>query len=162
MATPASVSAIPGTIPYLFNLFATTYPMDPNNVPTFVWFGVQLTAFSAPTTIEINGVGPADQEPAEMGPNYKREETFSVNCRVSVFNGQGASGSTDFIARMTDCFTVWKALEIAVANDPTLGNNVRYAEFGDMEYEPTTDGSGRAMGCLTWCVRCSQRVTSLS
>ena len=159
---PASITSIPGTVNYVYNLFSTTYPYDANNVPTFVWFGTELAAFSAPTTIEINCVDPADQEPAELGPNYRREELYSIKCKITVFNGQGAGGATDFLARMDDCFTVWKALEIAVANDPTLGGNVRYAEFGEMNYEPTTDGSGRAMGCLTWCIRCSQRVTSLS
>ncbi len=159
---PASVTAIPGTIHYVYNLFGATYPMDANNVPTLVWFGSELAVFSAPTTIEINCVDPADQEPAEMGPNYRREELFSLKCKITVYSGEGANGATDFLARMDDCFTVWKALAIAVANDPTLGDNVRYAEFGEMEYMPGTDASGRATGCLTWSVRCSQRVTSLS
>lgn len=159
---PASITSIPGAVNYLFTLFQTAYPIDANNVPVMVWFGTELGAFSAPTTIEINGIDPGDQEPAELGPNYKREETYAIKCKISVFSGSGANGATDFLARMNDVFTVWKALEIAVANDPTLGGNVRFAEFGDMAYEPTTDGSGRATGCITWCVRCQQRVTSLS
>ena len=160
--TPVDITAIPGTITYLVTLFGTAYPMDANNVPVLVWFGTELAAYSSPTTIEINGVDLADQEPAELGPNFKREETFTVKCKITVFNGEGANGTPDFLARMTDCFAVWKPLVIAVANDPTLGGNVRFAENGEMIYTPTTDGSGRAMGSLTWGVRCQQRVTSLS
>lgn len=159
---PADITAIPGTLPYLVTLYQTAYPMDTNNVPVVVWFGVELGVWSSPTTIEINGVEPADQEPAELGPDYRREETFSVKCKITVFSGTGANGTPDFLARMTDCFTVWKALEIAVANDPTLGGNVRFAEFGEMQYEPTTDGKGDAVGTLLWVVRCQARVTSLS
>lgn len=159
---PASITSIPGTVNYLFDLFGTTYPLDANSVPTLIWFGVTLTTFSAPTTIEINEVEPADQEPAELGPSYRREELYSIKCKITVFNGEGSNGASDFLARMNDCFTVWKALAVAVANDFTLGGNVRYAEVGELCYEPTTDGSGRAMGCLTWVIRCSQRVTSLS
>lgn len=159
---PSDISAIPGTLPYLVTLFGNAYPMDADNVPVLVWFGAELTTFSSPTTIEINGIDVADQEPAELGPNYKREETFTVKCKITVFNGEGANGSTDFLDRMNDCFTVWKALVIAVANDPTLGGNVRFAENGEMAYLPTTDATGRATGTLIWGVRCQQRVTSLS
>lgn len=136
--------------------------MDPNNVPVTVWFGSELAVWSGPTTIEINGVEPADQEPAELGPTYRREEVYSVKCKITVFNGEGANGSTDFLTSMDNCWNVWIALEIAVANDPTLGGNVRFAEFGEMVYEPTTAANGAAMGTLLWVVRCQARVTSLS
>jgi len=125
-----------------------------------VWVGAELGVFQTPTTIEINGVT-GDQQPAELGPNYRREETFSIHCKITVFAGEGST-PTDFLNRMDDTWTVFNAIEVAVANNPTLTQVVRYAECGDMDYVPTTTQNGSAMGQLTFEVRCSQRVTSLS
>jgi hypothetical protein len=147
-------SCIPAAVHALFDLYQATYPADT------VWFGAELGTFATPTTIEINNVS-GDQQPAELGPNYRREEVFSVACRITVFSGEG-SDPIDFLNRMDDTYAVFNALEIAVANNPTLSGTVRFAECGQMDYEPTTDAKGMAMGHLTFVVRCSQRVTSLT
>lgn len=158
----SDITSIPGALQSLYNLYSAAYPMDANNIPSMIWFGEELSVFSAPTTIEINSILNAEQEPAEIAPTYKKEETYDVRCKLSVFNGSGSNGSADFLANMLTCWDVWKALEIAVANNPTLDGNVRYCFFTEMAFEPTTDGAGRAAGYITWVVRCVQRVTSLS
>lgn len=138
----------------LFSILSGLFPLDT------VWLGTELGVFQTPTTIEINGIT-GDQQPAELGPNYKREETFAIHCKITVFSGEGST-STDFLNRMSDTWAVFDAIEIAIANNYTLTNVVRYAEIGETDYMPTTTQNGSAMGQLTFEVRCSQRVTSLS
>lgn len=155
------ITSIPPALSALFAIFSAAYVTDSTGQAVTYWFGAVLPAWEAATTVELNGVHPADQQPADLGPRYTREETFSVDSRITVFSGTAPSAAS-FIANMGDVWNVWKALETAVANNPTLNNTVRYAEFGEMDYTPATDGKGLAMGTLTWFVRCSQRVTSLS
>ena len=160
--SPAHITAIPDTVDYLISLFQTTCPYDSNNEPIRVWFGVQLGVWQAPTTIEINKIQPIMREWAELGPTYRVEEHFSVWCKITVFSGEGMGGTPDFQASKNSVFSVWGALEKAVANDPTLGGNVRVCRFDDVNYEPTTDAAGRAAGMITWAITCEARVTTLS
>jgi len=147
-------SCIPAATQSLFSLFSTTFPLYT------VWFGNELGVFATNNCIEINAVS-GDQVPAELGPDYRREEVFSVHCRITVIRGD-ASDPASYLGCMTDAWTTFNALEVAVANNPTLTQVVRFSELGEMEYEPTTTGQGLAMGVLTFVVRCSQRVNSLT
>lgn len=161
------ITSIPNALNSLFALYQTAYPTDPSNEPVYFWFGATLSAWFAPTTIEVNGVNPANQEPATLGPDFQREETFSIECKISMFPGFSPT-TANYFTTMQNVWNAWIALEIAVANNPTLstsalpGGTVRYAEFGEMAYEPSTDGKGMCMGVLTWVVRCSARNYSLA
>ena len=159
--TYGDITSIPNALTQLYSVFQAAYPLDANGQQVFFWFGAELGAWSAPTTIEINGVHPADQEPADVSQAFLREETFSIDCKITTFSG-GATTQADFFASMNATWNVWIALSIAVANNPMLNGVVRYAEFGEMDYSPTTDAKGMCMGTLTWATRCSARVTSLS
>ena len=159
---PAHLTSIPGAVNDLYAKFTTAYPYDQNNQPVYVWFGQQLpSTYSAPVTIEINGIEPVVRDWATLGPDYRIEEDYSIRCKLTVFTGQGAT-ATDYLNSMSSVFAVWTALETVVANDPTLSGNVRVSWFDEVNYEPTTDGSGRACGTITWVVRCQARVTTLS
>lgn len=160
MALP-HFSAIPGTIDDLITVFGTAAPTDTNNEPIMVWFGAELGVFTSPTTIEINGVDPVTREWAVLGPDYTIEEHFSVKCKISVFSGL-ATSLQDFIATKNLVFGVWNALEMAVANNPTLDGNVRLAWFDECMYEPSQDAAGQACGEITWVVKCEARVSTLS
>jgi hypothetical protein len=160
MTQPNNLTAVPATIQALIGIFGAAAPLDPNNRPIMVWYGRELGVFSEPTTIEINGVSQT-QSPAELGPTYRREEEFYVHCKVSVFSGEGAD-SQDHVNRMIEAWNVWKALEVAVANNPTLNGNVRYAEMVSVDDLPSTSPRGSAMHQLSFELRCEQRVTSLS
>lgn len=153
-------SAYPAAVQQLIQVFTAAYPTDATGTPVMVWYGVELGVYSAPTTIEINGYT-GDQEPAELGISYRREETGSIHCKITVYAGNGAD-SVDHVNRMVDCWNVWDALEVAVANNPTLNGTVRFAELGAMDDTPTTTGQGMAMGQLVFDVRYSARVQSLS
>lgn len=160
MTQPNTITAVPATIQALVSIFSAAAPMDPNNRPIMVWYGRELGAFAEPTTIEINGVSQT-QTCAELGPSYRREEEFLIHCKITVFSGEGAD-SQDHINRMIEAWNVWKSLEIAIANNPTLNQNVRYAEMASVDDLPSTTPRGSAMHQLTFEVRAEQRVTSLS
>lgn len=155
------ITSIPPALNALYSIFGAAYPVDANGEAVTLWFGASLPAWEAATVVQICAVDPADQQPATLGPDYLREETFSVRCEVTVFAGMPPT-AVNYLANMSATWNVWKALEIAVANNPELNGTVRYAEFGEMIYEPAQDAKGMVMGTLTWFVRCSARVTSLS
>lgn len=158
---PAHITSIPGAVSDLVTIFGVTCPTDPNNEPIVIWLGEELGIFSSPTTIEINGVDPVIREWASLGPDYRIEEQYSIKCRLSVFAGEG-SVLTDFLNVMNAAWTIWEALEIAVANNPTLDGNVRLCWFDETNYQPTTDAQGRAMACINWTIKCEARVYTLS
>jgi hypothetical protein len=158
---PAHITSIPNAITFLVNLFQTTCPYDSNNEPITIWLGEELGVFSAPTTIEINGVDPVDRQWASLGPNYLIEEDYSIKCKVSSFTGEGSS-VTDFLSVMDSVWTIWEALEMGIMVDPTLGGYVRVCWFDETIYEPTTDGTGRAMAAISWVIKCEARVTTIS
>ncbi len=160
--SPAHISAVPGAIDYTVNLFSVTCPTDSSNVPIMVWFGAELGVWQEPTTIELNAVHPISRKWVQLGPTFRIEEDFSIQCKITVFSGEGAGGTTDFLTAKDNVFSVWDTLEMAVANDPTLGGNVRISWFDDADYQPAVDAAGRAMGLMTWVIKCQARVTTLS
>jgi hypothetical protein len=155
------ITSIPAAIHALYTIFQAAYTTDPNGEAVMVWFGATLPAWEPATVVELYAVTQADQEPASLGPDYTREETFSIDCRITVFGGM-APTAVNYLSNMDAVWNVWRALETAVANNPELNGTVRYAEFGDMVYEPALDSKGMAMGTLTWATRCSARNFSLS
>jgi hypothetical protein len=155
------ITSIPPALQALFSIFEAAYPTDPNGEAVTYWFGATLPAWEASTVVELTGVSPADQEPASLGPDYTREETFAVECCITVFAGMPPT-AVNYFSNMVAVWNVWIALETAVANNPTLNGTVRYAEFGEMVYEPAADAKGMVMGTLKWLTRCSARNFSLS
>lgn len=144
-------SSIPGTVAYFLQLAGNALPAD-----AYVYFGVELPRYSAPVTLQVTGIT-GNQAPAELGPAYKREETYSILCELTSF-----AGDQDFPSRLQEVMANWALITVAVGNDPTLGGNVRYAECGDMDFAPKSDPKGMSLGSLTFDVRCSQRITSLT
>lgn len=155
------ITSIPPALQALFTVFEAAYPTDANGEAVLYWFGQSLPAWQPSTVVEITGVGPADQQPASLGPDYLREETFSVDCGITVFQGVTPTAA-NYFTNMNAVWNVWIALEKAVANNPTLNGTVRFAEFGELTYEPATDAKGLVMGTLKWFTRCSARNFSLS
>jgi hypothetical protein len=155
------ITSIPPALEALYSVFSAAYPTDANGEAVLYWFGASLPAWEPATVVEITGIAPADQEPASLGPDYLREETFSVECQITVFQGMPPT-PVNYLANMNAVWNVWIPLETAVANNPTLNGTVRYSEFGEMTYEPATDAKGLVMGTLKWLTRCSARNFSLS
>jgi hypothetical protein len=158
--TQPSSSAIPGALAGLLSVATAAFP-----VGTTVWFGAELPAYSSPLTFWVSEIT-GDQAPAEIGPNYKREETFSFVCTLLVYDG----GNPDFVGLLTSVMASFRLLSAAIGNNPwlsTTGANdvnaaVRFSEVGNFRIEPSVDAGGMSAVSLDFNVRCSQRVNSLS
>lgn len=124
----------------------------------------ELPEYVAPVTLQILEVT-GDQEPAEMGVNFRREETFSIVCELVTW-----AGDQNYQQRFTDALTIWNTILVMVGNNPWLSTSglndataaVRYAEVGDFSFIPHADNMGQSRCSLQFHVRCSQRINSLS
>lgn len=123
---------------------------------TTVWFGNNLPTYTAPLTLQITEIT-GDQEPAEIGQRYRREETYSLICTLTVYQG----GVPDFSAQLTSLMGSFALLSAAIGNNPDLSGTVRYAQVGNFDINCDTDQNGQGVTQLDFAVRCSQRVESL-
>ena len=129
---------------------------------TNVVFG-DLAQYVAPVTLQIIEVT-GNAEVAELGVNYRREETYSIVCEIVTW-----SGDQDYKQRFDDAVTVYDQVTIAVAKNPWLSTSglndstaaVRFAEIGDFSIIPHAGPTGESTCSLQFHVRCSQRVDSL-
>lgn len=145
-------SSVPGTVSYLITLFTGVLPTGSQ-----VWLGQAVPKFTAPVSLQITGVANGVQEPAELGPDFMREETYNVLCELYSW-----AGGIDFQSRMTEVYTNFELVTIAVGNDFNLGDNVRFAEIGDFQFTPESDNKGNSLGCIAFDIRCAARITSLT
>lgn len=150
--TLPSSSAIPGAVAQFMSIAGAALPSG-----TTVWFGAELPTYTTPLTLQITEVT-GDQKPAEIGPGYRREETFSLACSLSAYAG----GTPNFPALLTQVMDGFALLSSAVGNNPTLNQAVRFAEVGNFVIEADTDSNGLSALTLTFALRCQQRVLSLS
>lgn len=129
---------------------------------TQVVFG-ELSEYIAPVTLQITEVT-GNAEVAELGPNFRREETYSIVCEITIF-----AGDQNYIQRFNDAIAVYNTLVVAVARNPWLSTSglndstaaVRYAEIGDYSMVPHSGPNGQSVCSIEFHVRCSQRVDSL-
>jgi hypothetical protein len=154
-------SSIPGARTNLQALLEAEFSDQPN---VQVYYGKHLSQFVSPQTVQILG-WTGDQEPAELGPSYRREETFQIHCEIVSW-----AADDDFPSRETEVMALFDSISLIVGNNPTLpptygatsGGAVRYAEVGSFTFTPDMDASGHSSGTLQFAVHCSQRVTSLT
>lgn len=151
MANLPSGSAIPGTVTELLSMATAAFPAN-----TTVWFGAALPSYSAPLTFQITEIT-GDQTPAEIGPAYRREEAFSVICSLTSYQG----GQPDFGSQLAALMANFILFSQAVANNPSLTGNVRFAQVGNFTVTADVDANGQGATTLDFAVRCEARVTSL-
>ncbi len=92
-----------------------------------------------------------------MGPDFQREETYEIECLLTCF-----AGDPDFWGRMDDVFSMFELVTVAVGNNPTLNQSVRFAEIKQFEYIPDADSNGMTLGSLSFSVACQARISSLT
>ena len=127
-----------------------------------VVFG-DLTQYVAPVTLQIMEVT-GDADVAELGRNFRREETYSIVCEVVTF-----AGDQDYVTRFNDAMTIYNAVTVAVATNPWLSTSglndntaaVRFAEVGNYSIVPHATPIGQSVCSVQFHVRCAQRVDSL-
>lgn len=111
---------------------------------------------SEPVVLQIIRVT-GEQEWAELGPLYRREETYAIHCEITAW-----AGDQDFATRMTDAFSAFELLTVAVGSNPTLNGAVRLAEIRQLDWEPKPDAKGQSTACIAFTVDCQQRITTLT
>lgn len=151
-------SAIPGTLAAFMSLAETALPEG-----STVYFGSELGAYSTPHTLQITEIS-GDQEPAEIGGRYRRDETFQLVCLLTYYNG----GIANFPAALDTVMADFQSLAVAVSANPSLtgaldpdGSTVqvaRYCEVGNFIITPQTDAKGLSAVTLSFALRCVQRV----
>ena len=144
-------SSIPNAVQQFITIAATVMPSQ-----SVFWFGKALPVYTQPWTLQINEIT-ADQQPAELGPTYRREELFELHGILSSW-----AGDSDNISRLNEVFAMFADITVAVANNPTLNSAVRFAECSPVQYVPDVDPKGFSLGELNFEIRCSQRITSLT
>lgn len=155
-------SAIPGAVANFITIMTAALP-----AACQIWYGHELGSFVMPQTLQITGVT-GDQQPAEMGPNYKREETFAIDCSLVSFAGDQTTAA--YLARTTEVMGLFATICVTIGNNPWLSSSglqdgtaaVRYAEVGTFVLIPKPSDNGGSTAELTFAVHCSQRVTSLT
>lgn len=147
---PAS-SAIPGALAQFLVVAGGALPTG-----TTVWFGAELSTYSTPLTLQVTEIS-GGQSPAELGPAYRREETFSLVCTLSAYQG----GTPDFPGQLTVLMQNFALLSAAVASNPSLNGSVRLAQVTNFLISPVTDPGGTGAVTLDFQVRCAQRIRSL-
>lgn len=153
-----SGTAIPGAINALVAILTNAFASDQS---VEVHFGPMLK-YIAPVTIQITEVT-GDQNPAELAPRLRREETFSIVCSIVSW-----MGDADYLTRMTTAFSYFTQITPIIGNnatldDPTTGNpTVRYAQVGNFMGNPGITPEGQSTYTLDFHIRCEQRIESLS
>jgi hypothetical protein len=156
-------TSIPAAVKNFTTIATTAIPSSiTGEGRTQVVFG-DLTEYVAPVTLQIIEVT-GNAEVAELGVNFRREETYSIVCQVVTW-----AGDQDYFTRFNDAMTIYNVLVVAVANNPWLSTSglndstaaVRFAELGDYSIVPHATPSGKSACSLEFHVRCSQRVDSL-
>jgi hypothetical protein len=155
-------SAIPGAVANLITILTAALPAT-----TEVYFSADEGTFKAPQALMVCGVV-GDQQPAEMSPGYKREETFAIQCKLVSFAGDQSSAA--YVARMQEVMAMFATVEITIGNNPWLSTTgahdatsaVRFAEVGTFDLVPKPNGTGGSVCELSFDVHCTQRITSLT
>jgi hypothetical protein len=145
-------SSVPNAVNAFLSIAQTALPVN-----SLVWFGKPLGVYTAPVTLQVVGVHTGEQVVATIGPEYKREETYEIQCVLTSF-----AGDANFAGRMAEVFAAFGLLTLAIGNNPTLNQTVRFAEIHSFEYSPDADAKGMTLGELPFTVACQARISSLT
>lgn len=153
-------SSIPAARANLFSLLTVAFA---SQTTVQVYYGAELTTYVSPKTVQIMGWS-GDQVPAELGPTYRREETYAIHMKINSW-----AGDQDYATREVETMALFGTVSLIVANNWTLPSTaggldgaVRFAEVGTFNFSPHADMPGMSMGELMFDVHCSQRITSLT
>lgn len=145
-------SSVPNAVNQFLAIAAAALPTTAQ-----VWFGKPLGVYPANITLQVYGVQDGMQEIITMGPDYSREETYDIQCLLTVW-----AGDQDFAGRMNDVYGYFQDITVALGAKPTLNSTVRFAQIHTFDYIPDADASGRTLGSLSFTVACQARISSLT
>jgi hypothetical protein len=133
-----------------------------------VWLGATPPTFVAPVILLITDVHFTLDNYAEMAPTYKHEEHYNIECCLfNLWPGPPTADNATQLTAMTNTYSLYDSVTVAVATNPTLGLNYgttgfRLAWCRQTDYAPYYDTNGKAFGKLEFTVECQARVPSLS
>jgi hypothetical protein len=148
-------SSIPGAVTYFMDLCNTALPD-----PVSVQFTSVVPMYTSAKMLIVKSITDIVQTPAELGPSYKREEEYRINCELTSYYGD--QNVQSFSDRFDEVFSMFSQITVALGNDYMLGGNVRLAQVEEGEYTPKVDLRGRTVGCLDFTIHCEQRIESLT
>jgi hypothetical protein len=141
----------------------------PNALPAFVSIataalptgfqikeGAIFGPYIAPQALLITGIHFTQDAYAELGPSYKHEEHYSIQCALC-----SAQAPDDQASRLLEVYSSYSLISVAVANNPTLNGTIRLAWTRQLDYSMGYDPKF-SVGTLTFEVQCQARVTSLT
>lgn len=144
-------SSAPNAIPAFISIAEAALPANFQ-----VRFSQVFNPYVAPQSLLITRVVFTEDGFAELGPRYQHEEHYNLECSLT-----SVAGDDDPTTRLSEVYTLYKDISIAVAAKPTLNGTVRLAWCRQLGYEPTKDAKGLDVGQLDFEVQCQARVDSL-
>lgn len=113
--------------------------------------------YIAPQALLITGVHFLQDAVGELGPLYRHEEHYNIQCVLCASQGVDDQASLLGIA-----YGLYADVSVAVANAPTLNGTVRLAWTRQLDYVMGGDGKGLSVGSVSFEVECQARVNSLT
>lgn len=110
-----------------------------------------------PQSLLVTGIHFLVDEYAELGPRYRHEEHYNIQCSLAA-----SIGVDDQASLLQSVYELYEPLSVAVASNPNLSSTVRLGWCRQLDYMMGYDGKGLAVGVLSFEVECQARVESLS
>lgn len=154
-------SSVPIALPAFITLAESVLPAN-----TSVIFNPTPPPFIAQQMLLITGIRFTQDAYAELGPNYRHEEHYNINCCLFQTGGMyNDQGSVQALVGTT--YDIYDDLTVAIAQNPTLDIaqdtiGFRIAWTRQLSYMPSIDSKGMAFAALSFEVYCEARVLSLS
>jgi hypothetical protein len=110
-----------------------------------------------PAALLITGLHFTQDAYAELGPTYRHEEHYNIQCVLCA-----SQGVDDQASLLGTTYGFYSAISVAVANHPDLNSTCRLGWCRQLDYAMGYDGKGFAVATLTFEVQVQARVTSLT
>jgi len=144
-------SSVPLAVPAFVALATTALPTGFQ-----IKEGSIFSPYIAPQALLITGIHFTDDTYAELGPTYRHEEHYNIECALSA-----SQGVDDQASLLQTVYALYKPLAVTVASHPDLTSTVRLGWCRQLDYAMGYDSKGLAVGTLTFEVECQARVDSL-
>ena len=145
-------SSIPAAIQAFMAVATAALPGD-----ALVWFGKTLPEKVPAVTLQVTGTVNGRQRARSIGPAYLRDEEYEFACELVCW-----AGDSDFMQLMLNTFANFSLLTVAIGNNPTLNQAVRYTQITQLNFTPEAYGNGTSSGTLAFNVNCQKIIESLT